>query len=215
MTLHAAVDLLRLLAAILAVAVARRRPAHRSVAAFLVLIVISSFVRTVMIRTGVVPSAVPPEPLTGLARVAGHFDQSIYLLWPWGVAALTIRVFADRRPWPVGLAYVATIAGLVASYPAVREAGLARVYTEIELLSLIVSVGCVVQWFWRHKDPTITHAAAGMILTLELSTLLGPYRGNLFTDWDRARAIYIVLYAALAFVQGGSLWGSRSTSKSV
>jgi hypothetical protein len=50
------------------------------------------------------------------------------------------------------------------------------------------------------------------IVAVDFGTLIGPYLGNPFLTWERAQALYLVLYLALVVIQGGSLWSSRTSS---
>jgi hypothetical protein len=209
-----AVDLLRLTAAFLAVVVARRRPEHRPVALFLVVIVLAALARPAIEATGIVPSTPSPVPLAGLPRVAAHALQALYLLWPFGVLALVRRAFTGKGVGLIATGYTLSLAGLIAGYPMIRGALLARTYTALELASLLVSIGFVTQWWQRRLIPTLSQVAAGLILTVELMTLLGPYRAALFSGWERALAIYMVMYGALVVFHGGIvLWSFRSTSE--
>jgi hypothetical protein len=210
--LRAAVVLLRIVAAVLAVLVVRKRPEHKPIAVFLIAIVIASLARLGIEATGIVPTTPSPEPLTGLPRLAAHTLQAAHILWPFGVVALVGRVFADRGARAVAVGYVLAVGVLVAGYPTIRGDLLARTYTAFELASLLISLGLVVQWVQRRLTPTLAQVAAWLVLALEFTTLLGPYRAALFWGWERSLAVYSVLYAALALLYGGILlWCSPSS----
>jgi hypothetical protein len=207
-------SLLQAVAAAAAVRVAQRREDHRPIAAFLVSMVVANLAGMFLRRIGWAASVVPAEPLTGGPRFWSHVGQGLYLLWPFGMAAMFVTVFARRKPWIIAAAYVATLAVLVTGYPMIRGAVLQRAYLAVELAALAACLGLVVQWAWRWEKLRIAHATAILVLAIEVGTLLGPYRGNLFEDWSTAQAMYAVLYTIISVVQWGASWGSSSVSRS-
>lgn len=87
---------------------AARRRAYAPVAVFLAAATLTDIVRWQLAQG---PLAVP-GPYTGALRPVYHLEQAGFLLWPFGLLAAAVKVFATRSPWPVGVAYAATVATL-------------------------------------------------------------------------------------------------------
>ncbi len=201
---------LQALAAVLAVAVAWRRPSYRPTAGFLFGALVASLVRLALrwARVGA------PVPYVGAARLGFHLDSALFLAWPLGIAALARWTFAGRRPWPVLAAWALAVAVLVLGYPTLRGDLLRKVLLGIELAALAVAVASFVAFVWARRDPRLEHLAAMLILALEGATLAGAWALGPFAGWGAAQITYSVLYAVLAVLQGGSLWFSSSPSSS-
>jgi hypothetical protein len=200
----------------LAWAVARRRADHRPIAWFLTAALAADVLRWPLRVFVIAPARaarIADEPFAGWVRATWHVHEALFLVWPVGIAALFVWLFLRRRPWAIGVACAALVAYLVATYPETRGAVLQRWYLGAELAAVAVSVGACVQWLWRRESPKLPHACAIMIGCVEVALFIGPFRGNVFTTWDLARLGYVILYVALAVVQGGSLWGSGSTTR--
>lgn len=199
---------LALVAAALSWAVASGRPLHRPVAWLLTFQIISDLTRLairelVFLKHG-------PWPATGWLRAVFHVEQALFIGWRMGIAALAVRIFGGRRPWPVFLAFAVIELGLAASYPAVRGELLQRAYLAIELAVLCVSIGFALQWLSRREPWTPETLVTGLIIALEAAMVTGgPYRFVIFSAWDRAWAILLVMYAGLIIVEGW-VW-SKST----
>ena len=201
---------LQALAAVLAVAVAWRRPSYRPTAGFLFGALVASLVRLALrwARVGA------PVPYVGAARLGFHLDSALFLAWPLGIAALARWTFAGRRPWPVLAAWALAVAALVLGYPTIRGDLLRKVLLGIELGSLAVAVAAFVAFFWRREWPRLEHLAALAVLGFEGATIVGPWLTGLFAveGWRGALLSYSVLYAVLSVLQGGSLWSRPSSS---
>lgn len=203
---------LAVLAAVLAVLLARRRAEHRPIAVFLVSMAAIDLARLGLAH--LVDFAAAPRPHVGLVRLAFHVDELGFLAWPAGLVALALVVFAGRRPWPAAVAWVATWAGLVALYPSdlVRGPGLARVYLATFLCSLAVYVAALAQWGAKRAAPNSAHAVLLVLGAVELARL-APFYGSVFERWATyAGPTNVVLYAVLAAVEGGYLWVSSQSS---
>lgn len=199
---------LQALAAVLAVALAWRRPSYRPTAGFLLGALVASLVRLAM-RPWL---GAAPVPYVGAARLGFHLDSALFLAWPLGIAALARWTFAGRRPWPVLAAWALAVAALVLGYPGIRGDLLRKVLLGIELGSLAVAVAAFVAFVWRREKPRLEHGAALFVLGLEVATLAGPWLAGLFDGWRAALVSYSVLYAILAVLQGGFLWSRPSPS---
>lgn len=198
---------LQALAALLAVALAWRRPSYRPTAGFLLGALVASLVRLAM-RPWL---GAAPVPYVGAARLGFHLDSALFLAWPLGIAALARWTFAGRRPWPVLLAWVLAVAALVLGYPTIRGDLLHKVLLGGELAALAVAVVAFVTFAGARRWPHLEHLAAMLILALEGATLAGPWLAGLYAEgWRGALLSYSVLYAILAVLQGGSLWSRPS-----
>jgi hypothetical protein len=200
-----------ILAAVLAVAVARRRAEHRPVAMFLGVMVAIDLAR--LARRYLYPIDAAPHPHVGLARLVFHADEAGFLAWPFGLVALALVIFGARRPWPVLVAYLVTLAGLVALYPSpyVRTDGLQRVYLAAFLASFMVYIAALARWGALRATPSSEHAAFLILGALDLARLLA-FRGSIFEQWAAyALPVNAVCYGLISAVQGGFLWAwSRS-----
>jgi hypothetical protein len=199
------------LAAILAVMVARRRAEHRPVALFLGVMVAVDLAR--LARRYLYPLEALPRPHVGLARLAFHADEAGFIAWPFGLAALALVIFGARRPWTVLVAYLATVAGLIALYPSpyVRGEGLQRVYLAAYLGSFLAYGAALARWTARRVMPSSEHAVLFILGALDLARLLA-FRGSIFEQWAAyALPVNAVCYGLISAVQGGFLWSwSRS-----
>lgn len=205
--------LLHILAAGMAITIARRRADYRPVAALLVGTALANLALFGFILGGA-PTSVPAEPLTGMARLAGHTRQALYLLWPFGLVATFLVVFLKRRPWPVAAAYGVFLATLVFGYPTIRGDLLRQAYLAAEIASVLLSLGILIQWGWRRESPTLVHLAAMMLLFGEAGVLYGAWQGDIFgAGWDMGPVMYSTVYAVLCAVQGVVLWrhGAQSS----
>jgi hypothetical protein len=223
MTLLGATRAALVLAAVAAVLVARRRADHRPIAAFLVATVVANTTRAAlaayvfgparadMRAAGLDPTQVP---FTGGARLAAWVEMGAFLIWPAGIAAMVIAVYLRRRPWLIAVAWALAAFAMGYAYPLTRGDVLRRCYLAAELAGLAVAVGTIATWFPRRAVPTLPIGVALCIVVVELGSLIGPYLGNPFATWERAQALYLVLYLAIVVLQGGSLWKPSSSTHS-
>jgi hypothetical protein len=210
MILTAAVFVLMFLASVTAVGVARRMPEYRPVAAVLVVILAANIIRQI-IEPYIITSPGDP-PLTGTARVLGHIEQALYLLDPFAIAAGSIALFLERRPWPLIPFWAALVAALVLTYPLSRGAVLRQVYLDVELAALVVSVGALLTWARRWERVEQHRRAMALIIAADaVIVVLGPWRYSLGVRWDLALTGELMLFGLLTFLQGRCLWSSRSS----
>jgi hypothetical protein len=204
-------SLLQVVAAMAAVLIAKRREEHRPVAAFLSVAVLANLVALL----GVVvlgPPTLAIAPLSGIARFVGHVRQGLYLVWPFGFAAMFAAVFARRHIWVFPPAYVVTIAVLVLGYPTIGGEVLRQVYFGIELAAIIVAFGVLIPWVGRREWPTVTHVAAILLLSGEVGVLFGPWHRDIFAGWDMGMVMYAITYGVIALLQGVVLWEPSKSS---
>jgi hypothetical protein len=198
---------LQLSAAASAAVIAIGRVDHRPVAGFLGAMVLAFVARFGLVTWLIEPfhASHPGEPLTGSVALAGHLDAALFIAWPAGIASTAIAVFLKRRPLAVGVAWLAASIAIGAAYPLTRGDVLRRCYLAAVLASLVVSIGAMAMWTRRNERVTLPRAAVLLLMLFELSTLLGPWMGDPFNDWNRAQILYSTLYAGLIALQGGTI----------
>lgn len=199
---------------VLAWRVARHRPEHRAVAWFLSANLAADVARQAIALYVLAPARarLAGAPFTGLPRAAFHVEEAGFLLWPAGVAALSIVVFLRRRAWPVVIVYGLAVLALAATYPVTRGPTLRRAYLGLELAALAVALGCFVMWVWRKEAATLTRATVLLLAVVELIIVAGPYASGLFASWGIAQAVYATLYVVLVLLHGVGSWGSSKPS---
>jgi hypothetical protein len=195
--------------------VALRNRAHLPIAVFLSVAVAVNVVRWALGTYIIWPANPLAGPLTGGARVAGHVEQALFIAWPAGIGALGLWIFLRRRPWPVAIVWMMAVLALVVSYPGFRGAAVQSAYLAAELAGLAVSLGALLTWAWRYRTPQLHHTATGLLIGIDLGSLVAAWRGSVFLGtWPLAQGMYAVLYATLMALHGGGLWISRSSSHS-
>lgn len=212
MTLSIANRLLHVLAAVVAVAVARRRADYRSVAGFLVLSAVIDVGRGIAREHGLDLSTAHAHE--GWARVAVHVDQAAYLTWPAAGAWLAAAVFGGpplrRVTIALGVAWFGAVTLLVAMYPASRGSATNHAFIAAELASTFFSVGAIARWWARREAPTLAHGVALLICGIHAVSFAVVARGYTLERWRIAVGAYVVLYVVVVLVQGGALWTSSS-----
>lgn len=186
------VPILHALTAVLSLAIARKRSDHRPIAAFLLASALADLSLAIFLAVGA-PTALPAAPLTGVARFVGHVRQALYLVWPFGFAAMFVAVFSGRRPWAIGAAYLVTLTVLVLGYPTIGGETLRQTYFGIELAALALAAGALIPWIWRRTSPTVTHVVAILLLSGEAGLVLGPWHHDIFLGWDAGRIMYATI----------------------
>lgn len=201
---------LHVVAGVVGMMLARRRRDYMPVALFLTGTAIADL--ALVAFTIGASTALPAAPLTGIARIVGHIRQALYLVWPFGFAALFVAVFSHRFSRILPAAYAVTVAALVVGYPTLRGETLRQVYLGIELTALLVALAAIIQWAWRRETPTLTHTVALLLLGTEIAVLVGPWHRDIFAAWDMARTMFALTYAAITCLQGSVSWKlSRSS----
>lgn len=220
--LYAAAVLLLYVATVGSVWLARRRADYAPVSRFLLAVAVADLARMAGQRWLIAPAwaaqraaGLDPAnvPLSGLGRVGGHLEHAGFLVWSAGVASLALVVLARRRARPALAVYGVAVLVLVVSYPMIRADALRRYYLACELMALATALASAVAWWRRREPPTLPVASALLIAALDIAVLFGPYRVGLWTSWQFAQAVYVVLYLVLIVIQGGSLWDSYRTFK--
>jgi hypothetical protein len=204
--------ILAALAAALAWVVARRRPAYLPIAGLLTFQIATDLIRLGLRELVFMPHypKLGGAPATGWLRVAAHVEQTLFIGWRVGIAALAVWFFGKRKPWALLAAYAITEVILIAGYPTIRGELLQRAYLGIELAVLCVSIGFFIRWYFGRAPWTLEHVVVGLIIALEAAMVTGgPYRGIIWFAWDRAWAILLVLYVALIAIEGWVWFRSR------
>jgi hypothetical protein len=178
----------------------------------------------------VVVPCVPPAPRGGLASAVRLAEQALAMAWPCALMVTSWRVFSGLRSrWAMGVAVcVWLVAGavLVLARPyghpgddpaarVARAAFVARLLLAVELAA--VAGGVVAVWrAWtpaRRWGSSPVHAAALVLLATEAAVAtIGPFVRDPFSDWDAARALYVVGFVAVAGVLARGTRSRSSTS---
>ena len=218
MNLHALTILFEMGAAMMAIPVARARQEYRPIAIFLIGTTIANAARLTIIsyvlnpaRDTIRAAGLDPArvPFTGGTRLIAHMEPALFLLWPAGIAALSITVFLRRRPWAVAIIWALGSIALAAGYPALRGAALARWYTAAELVSLVVGVGCFVSWLPHRKERLagLHTIVVTLLIAVGLAGLVvGPWRFGIFDRWALAQVTYAITYTVIIVLETGFLW---------
>jgi hypothetical protein len=208
-----ALYLLTIIATILAWSFSRRRPEHRPVVLTLVAGLLAQAARQALLWWVLPPPNPNAAPLEGALRLAIATDRALYIAWPAALAALAVRVLAQRPTWPVGLGYVAASVALAVTYPATRFDVLRKAYLACELVALFIGVVSFISWWVREKRrASVTEITAGVLVAGHFMTLIfGPYRLGLFgTAFELERWSYVaVLIVVISVHIAGSLWTSE------
>lgn len=204
-------SLLQVAAAMVAVLLARRREEHRPVAIFLSVATTANLIALACVVL-LHPPAVAAGPLSGTARLVGHVRQGLFLVWPFGFAAMFAAVFAGRRVGAFLWAYALTLAVLVLGYPTLGGEVLRQVYFGIELAAIVAGFGFLIPWIGRREWPTVTRVTGILLLSGEVGVLFGPWHRDIFAGWDMSMIMYAITYGVLALVQGVALWELSKSS---
>lgn len=204
-----AVRLMHVISAALSIPLAKRSRDHQAIAVFLVVTAVADLARYLLEARIIFPAweqqrAAGLDParatLAGWVRAAAHVDQALFVFWPASVAALSMAVLLHKRPWIVLPAWATFVVLVSAGYPIVRGVPLLRVYLAAELLGACGATACFAAWTMRREAMTLPRFMVICIATFQAATLVGPYLGDPATSWDNVRALYLVMYTALALV---------------
>jgi hypothetical protein len=201
--------------AVVAVALARRRPTHRPAAVALVVLLAANLLRAWVLSS--LPWPPPSEPLEDSARVLIYFDRALMLAAASVVPGLAVGASVEHPRRAVGYVVAAWALASIACavlYPSslVRGAGIARVYLAADLLGLFVATAVLIQRVLRRRPPTSSHAVVLALVASDFAILLVPYspwRDGLFGRYDGVQLMVLVLFVVLTCYQG-VLWLSRS-----
>jgi hypothetical protein len=199
-------------AAISAVALARRRPAHAPAAVALTLLAVLDLVGGL---TAAALTPYPVEPWQGTARVVVYLDGAINLGTSATVAGLAVAVASGKRLRLAigGVIVVWALASVVlaALYPSplVRGAGLQRIYLAADLFGLFTSTVALISWaragIEAKRSPDSAGILAMALVGLDALILLMPYspwRDSIATGrYDVIQVVIVVFFTAFVAVQ--------------
>jgi hypothetical protein len=203
---------LAFVATILSWTVAQKDREHLPVAYFLTLGIVADLAKRAvwLVILGAAYERSDGAALTGSAHFARAVHDALFLMWPAGVAALSIRVYEKKNPWLVAPVYAFVVVICAIGYPTIRGVVHHQLLMAVDSAAVVVGVAYFVQWFWRQEHPTPAIVSASLILGIEGGLLVGgPYRSDPAVHWDLAQVMFVLLYAALVVVQGVT-WISRS-----
>jgi hypothetical protein len=207
---------LQALAALLSAVVARTRRPHRPIAIFLCSMVAANLVKMIIRLTVLVPAReAGAVPFTGIVRVAGHVASALFLLWPAGLAALSIVVFLRRRPWAVAVIWAAVSVALAIDYPDARGETLRHYFLACELAALTVAIGAAVQCLLIRREPvSLVHVVTALLIAVDIPNLVtGPWQRGLFNQWNLAQISYALVYTFVIGIYGAVLWTMPSSTQ--
>jgi hypothetical protein len=196
-------------ATLTALALLRRRVTHAPVALYLMVLLVGDWFRRALAL-----ALVAGGPYDGLTRLAFHADELLYLLGPAGLAACALLVLANVSARGVAVAYAVVGVVLIACYPELRQDVLRRVYLAAELGAVVVVLASAAAAV-RRRPPAridVTVAAVLAIAVVDgVKLAAGPFhRGDLFSSWGLVWPMHVVLYTAIAVMQGGAWWQSKT-----
>jgi len=197
----------------LAWVLAQRKPEHRPIAALLAVGLGTDLARRVLRATYLgaeINRLGHDTPWTGWPRVAATASHALFLAWPAALVGAALVVFLARRAWPSMAAWAVAVSAIVITHPIAGNGSLGRMLTGMHLASLAAAVGCGLTWYLgpSRKQTTTAQAALSLIVGVELTTLAFAWRAGIFAHWNLTQAVYVVLYAVLAIMQGGLVWQS-------
>jgi hypothetical protein len=149
-----------------AVALARRDPGHRPVAAYLTAIVGLDGLR--LARAAVLPAS--DGPRVGWELLVRHVECGAYLASILALPALAVVLFCRWRVGPLVAAGGALWLWLCGSYPELRGAGLMRIYQAVELGGVVLCGGCLAEYL---RSPRLLIEGAPVPILSGLALIAG------------------------------------------
>ena len=200
-------------AVILAWGCVRRVPAYRPVA-FTLSVALAAELASEALIAWALPIPAPSQeiapPYEGILRWAVYIDGALFIAWPAALAACALRVLAERREWPVALAYTAVSVALAASYPEVRGAALRRWYLGVDITASLIGLASLITWLRRHwgtKRPDLAVTVTAVLVAAHFTTIIaGPYRFGLFgPEWYLAQLAYLLMFCLVILLEAAAL----------
>jgi hypothetical protein len=167
-------------------------------------------------------------PFTGALRVAFHVHTALTLAWGFGVVAVALGAFLERKGRSLVLLYGLVVLNFAAAYPWLRQERLALAYVAVygaEVVGLVVIVGIWLSRTWG-RIPGLTEVSAMLLALSHAVTLFvmanGAWQSHLlgqsFTQapwalWWLAQGQFLGLYVLLVFVHLWALWGATPPSQ--
>lgn len=196
----------------LAVHRARRAREHTVIAAAVGATLLADLGRLALILWALPPAG---PPLAGVAqRLAGAADDALHIAWPALIAAVALRVLAERGRGStalVALAWAGAAVAIAMTYPAmepleVRAELLRKKYLAFELAASFVALACLlyrVRRFWRAKsiEPQsfTTRIASVLVAAHFAGIVVGPHQLGLFGQaWWLGIVVSMTTFTILA-----------------
>jgi hypothetical protein len=185
-----------------------RRREFRTIAYFLLATTAADYVRSGLRSAFDLGT---PGPYSGLRRIAFHVESALFLLWPFGVAAVAIVVLASKRARPILITYIAAVLILAASYPAIRGERLQIVYMIIHIGAILAGATCIPLWLKPSKPAKdVEHFSALWLLAYTSVLVCGPFILGAFTKWQVSLIPGILFHSMIAALSLRALYRSRS-----
>lgn len=178
--------------AILAWLAHRRRDDYGPMAAYLIWMAGSDWLR-VGLRT-ILQGA--DRPLEGLARISFHADQLIVLSWSFLFVSCCVHYFMGKKTWPVlgvwGAVWLACL-----NYPLVSGAVLEGVYVGVSLGTLLGSWAAIA-WgvVGARKNPGLPHLVIILGACTDGVSNIVPFARGLVANWPLVQLITVTLLSA-------------------
>jgi hypothetical protein len=193
--------------AILAWLAYRRRDHYGPMAAYLVWMAGSDWLR-VGLRV-LLDGA--DRPFEGLARVSFHADQLVVLSWSFLFLACCVHYFVGKKIWPV-LGVWGAVWLVCLNYPFVSGSTLERLYLGVTLGTLLVS-WAVIAWgvVRTRKAASLPHLILILGACADGVLNIMPYVRGLVTSWPLARMVTVMLLSAWVAIHAIWLVRRRGT----
>lgn len=208
--LQLAVWLLTAGAAVAAGSYADRYRCSRSVAHYLLALLVCDLARLIIVAQ--LPES--QEARTGADLWLRHASQAAYLAALAALPAMSLQLFFRRSSWAVWLGAAAAWGVLTTSYPAVRGVELLWVYSGLQLGAGLLSAGLLLSWaILRAEKATVPICSAGVLIagSLAVSVLPELAGASALKNWSANVALQGFTLAIVLVLQ---LWGLSASSAS-
>ena len=181
---------LYILLAVLAWCVARSRPAHRWLAAYITWMAAADWIR-LGIR-GALDAA--PRPLTGWPQVLLHVDDLFVFSWSFLFLACCLHYFVRRARWAAIGAWAATWAITLNSQIVTGEV-VGWIFRLVSLGCLAASWACIVWGMLRGSkiQPGLAHLVLLLYASADVVLNLIPHAHGFLEGWPLMRLVNVLL----------------------
>lgn len=183
---------LYILLAVLAWRVARLRPPHRPLAAYVTWMVATDWLRLGIRR--ILDTA--PRPLAGGPLVLLHVDDLFVLSWSFLFVACCLHYFVARSPWAAIGAWAASWA-ITLNAPIVSGEVLSWIFRLGSLGCMAASWACIVWGVLRARiEPGLAHLVLILYASSDVVLNLVPYARGSLAEWPLVRLLNVLLLVA-------------------